>query len=45
MGKNVLKVMDNALSLLPRVVLEVEGSFPIREKNPNHLSAVLQQAV
>lgn len=26
MGKNVLKVVDNALSLLPRVVLEVEGT-------------------
>lgn len=26
MGKNVLKVVDNALSLLPRVVLEAEGT-------------------
>ena len=26
MGKNVLKVVDNALSPLPRVVLEVEGT-------------------
>ena len=26
MGKNVLKIVDNALSLLPRVVLEAEGT-------------------